>query len=501
MRRSALVWGVIVLAGPGSARAEEPVPAVEVEMVRPDRQLQAVLALFEGSRAPSPAAALAAWRQATGREDVLDRTWQAAIAALNPGMVRELATFDGTRLLAGDGGDGAWRWCVVVPRDDGTLEALATALALTDGAAEEPLGEGVAVDRLGGPGSALLARSAGGAVAIGPDRGALAWGLGRLGGADRPGPGIESGWLARVDGAALGRASGSAGRRAAGVLGGLGIASVEVRAGLAGEELRAEVESRVGGGGDGPAIEAGWLDVVPGEGVAAAFALALDRATVDAAFEALDGWEKADAGRAGAAPIRARLNLLANAAGVRPEVELWPALRGVSGFVETDEGGRPVGGLLALHAGDEASARRLAGTVVPRLLRPWGGGLGGMDGVRVEARGRTVLVGSGGAIVWRASSALADPGRSAGPGLRVRLGDRGASRFGAFWPDRWGLAPAGTPLAGGLEGAPPVVWVGRREGGVARDVVRWDGPRGAIRRTLERLPMESPPGGDPAGPG
>src|SRR5690606_38702802 len=37
-----------------------------IEIIRPDRQLDAVLGLFRGSRAANPAAAMASWRRATG---------------------------------------------------------------------------------------------------------------------------------------------------------------------------------------------------------------------------------------------------------------------------------------------------------------------------------------------------------------------------------------------------------------------------------------------------
>src|SRR5438477_7441967 len=88
--------GCALVAGVTAARAagaEPPRPAVTVRLVGPDRQGAQVLDWFRGARAPHPAAALAAWRRATGRH--LSKAREAAIAAFNPEMVRELRVLDG----------------------------------------------------------------------------------------------------------------------------------------------------------------------------------------------------------------------------------------------------------------------------------------------------------------------------------------------------------------------------------------------------------------------
>src|SRR3954447_431252 len=156
-RLLALLW----LAAHGTARADGPgpPPALEVRLVRPDEQWSRVLALFEGTRVPQPAAALSAWKRATVPQRALSRTWEAAIDAFNPGMVREMRSLDRGELVVGfDRDDGAPRWHATLPRDDGTIAALAPALALTDGGREAPIGD-LAVDRLGPPGSPLAVRS------------------------------------------------------------------------------------------------------------------------------------------------------------------------------------------------------------------------------------------------------------------------------------------------------------------------------------------------------
>ena len=51
----------------------------------------------------------------------------------NPEMIREWRTLDDSDLVVGlDPADGHLRWFATVPRDDGTLSALATAIVLTD---------------------------------------------------------------------------------------------------------------------------------------------------------------------------------------------------------------------------------------------------------------------------------------------------------------------------------------------------------------------------------
>src|SRR4051794_12160449 len=91
--------------GPGAWR-----PALTVRLDRPDRQLERLIDRFEGSRAPHPAAALAAWKRATGGRASLGKPLEAAVAALNPAMIRELRTFDGAELVLGFDDEGRRRW-------------------------------------------------------------------------------------------------------------------------------------------------------------------------------------------------------------------------------------------------------------------------------------------------------------------------------------------------------------------------------------------------------
>ncbi len=143
----------------GPARGSDAPPALTVRLVRPDLQGERLLALFQGSRSPHPASALAAWKRATRGN--LGKAREALIALLNPAMVPELKALDeATLVLRFDPGAGHARWHAIVPHDDGTVSALATALVLTDGTSAPALGI-TSVDRLGPPGAPLIARAPG----------------------------------------------------------------------------------------------------------------------------------------------------------------------------------------------------------------------------------------------------------------------------------------------------------------------------------------------------
>src|SRR5271157_5311927 len=162
-----LIVGLVVMQpranaiGPEQATSGEP---IVVRLVHPDRQAAAVLHLFEGCAAPHPAAALAAWKRSTRDPDQLGKPLEAVISFFNPEMVREWSVFHEARFqLEFDPETGSGRWRLTVPGDDGTLAALITALRLSGGGNEAPVGNGtIAVNRLGGPGAAVAARIGGG---------------------------------------------------------------------------------------------------------------------------------------------------------------------------------------------------------------------------------------------------------------------------------------------------------------------------------------------------
>ena len=105
---------------------------------------------------------LAAWKRSTREPDQLGKPLEALISFFNPEMVREWSVLHEARFELGfDSETGSRRWRLTVPGDDGTLAALITALRLSGGSNEEPVGNGaMAVNRLGGPGAAVGARGA-----------------------------------------------------------------------------------------------------------------------------------------------------------------------------------------------------------------------------------------------------------------------------------------------------------------------------------------------------
>jgi hypothetical protein len=466
------------------------------------------LALFEGSRATSPAAALAGWKRATRGTQTLGKGWEAAIAALNPEMFRELKLLDGGEVAFALGPHV--RWYAALPSDDGTFGALATAMALTDGAAETPI-HGASVDRLGPPGAPLMARTARGLVVAGT-RDDVTIALSRLQRSPTQAPPVETGWLVHVDPLPLREHGNLTGARLAEALLALGFGSLDGRVSLDGQQLTAVVEgvsSRVIPQSEG--IVPAWLDWVPKENVVAAISLAFDPRpdTWDALFALADRVEKVDPAFAKTAPLRARLNVLALGARVRPEVDLWPRLRGITACATLDAAGECDGILIAVHAVDPAAAELLMRDVVPRLavllkpsetnaeLKPSGvlshGSVRGRP-LRSTRRDATILIGWGEEIVSRALAAGNDQACSAGEAIRVSWSEIAPQRAGAFWPGRLRRVVApGTPLAAALEPAQPVLWWGTDDARRSRDRIVWNGLGAIVRRFLERLPLEPAP--------
>ena len=508
-----------------------------IRLVRPDQQCERLIGLFRGARAAHPAAALASWRRTASGREGLGKAAEAAIALLNPAMEREYRTLRDAEIGLGFGpAEGEVRWRVRVPGDDGTFAAVATALALTGGGSDPPL-DGVAVDRLGPPGAPLMARSPE-MLALAGTRDELRAALEEVPSGGAGPDAIDSGWIVRLDPAAL-RLSGSPGRRrAADLLRATGFETIEGTAGLEGDAVAVAVTARSSnplppgegarrageghpGGGNAPAegapsLDPRWLDAMPASTTAVAVALALDPRPEawDSAFAAADRLERTDPARAGVAPLRIRLNLMAAAAGVRPEVDLWPHLRGVSGCLLADRSGRLEGAMLALHTDDPSASLRLADSFLPRVARfvtrEAGPDEPMPDGVRrigqiagrplmLARRGETVLIGWGESALSACLDAREHPERSASEVIRSGWGPIPPQRAGAFWPGRVrGLVPAGTPVALALAETPPVLWSGRTEGAVARDILRWAGLSGLVRRFLEHLPLDPPP--DPSSP-
>jgi hypothetical protein len=362
----------------------------------------------------------------------------------------------------------------------------------------------------------VMAHAPGGLTLAGP-RDALAAALTR----DRPRaraevPGFappDSGTIVKVDPEGLGRSGPILRRRLAEAIRALGCRSVDAVGGLEAETLSLSVTMTLA-----PplltsaSIDPAWLDGLPAEGLVAAFAWAVvpGEEALARAFFLADCVERADPAHADVAPLRTRINLLAATARVRPEVDLWPHLRGLSAALLADPEGRISGALVALHTDGIESAAQIAGQVLPRLapllgLRPEPAGtpdrprlLGRLRDrpLYLDQQGATVHLGWGEPSVAPLLEAGRNPSRSIGPTLRALAlrEEVPPQRFGAFWPGRLALAPiVGEPLARTIAEAPPVVWSGKLEPSRASDLVSWTGLRDGVRRFLDRIPLEPPP--------
>lgn len=519
-----------------TARAEDPElkPALVVRSIHPDRQAAAVIDLFQGSRAANPAEAMAAWRRATGRHDAIGKPLQAVAALFNPLMVPELRPLHGAEFgLISTGGAPGFRWGLIVPNDDDLVTALITSLRLSGGA-DEPtiLDPPVAVERLGEPGAAMAARLPGALVfasapdvlaaeverlrageinpnapspLFGPDDSGFAIALypDRVAGNDRMAPGLS---------------------RFATLARGLGLTAAHGRLGVDGDRLSLALVSqfkREGEGGDSveasPAVDPSWLAWFPERQTAATAAVALGRGAAfwDGLFQVADAIDRADPARADLAPLRTRLNFLGMARGVRLEADLWPRLQGASFGVLIDDGASPelAGAVVALHAVDAESARRILDRVVSPLASLAGAGaagpvddgadapraLGRVSGRPLEALAKdaTVLIGWGEGALDRALKSAESPDESLAAFLKNEsdeLDDRPINRFGAVWPDRTvmmfeALEP-NSPLAAAMTGAAPVVWRGGWDGAEAWDALQWSQLPGVVARFLERIPQK-----------
>lgn len=482
-------------------------PAVRVRVESPGRALEQVLRLFEGTRASDPATALANWKRATKGREGLGKGPEAIIAAMNPSMVRELQTLDGARFVldfAPD--DGATSWSFTVPKDDGTFAAAATAMALTDGHAEAPL-DGAEVDRLGNrPDASLMAR-AGETVVIANSRDALAVALSRKDGRreTRPATGklevvISASGLARsprplvrgIGEAMLGLDTPNPTADVVFVAGGL-------RGLMVGPRL---------GTGAVATIDPAWLSQVPAS-ASAAFSIAIDGRdeSWNRVFAALERVERADPANQGRTPLRPRIGLTARLAGVDLERDVWPKLRGLTGFV-VGAAADPEGIALAVHVSDDSSAATLRDRVLPQVAKTLRLAQAADDNLppgakplgRVRSRTvwavvppnlpRTVWIG------WGVRGRPADwhEDRPAKLIESIPAGDRdqikALSRWGWALPGRLGLAPKGSPLADALSACGPALWQGRDDPAGAKDTFSWDGLDRGVRRFLELVPQE-----------
>ncbi len=547
-RSIVLVAGILVhgyWAADGFAEPPGDDPLV-VRLVHPDRQAAEVLRLFEGSGMPHPAAALAAWKLSAPNHGSLGKPLEAVIAFFNPEMAREWSVLHDAELrLNLSAAGGVPRWHAFVPRDDGTIAAAVTALHLTDGGAEPPLGElgsALQVERLGPPG-AMVATRLGDSVIFGssPDElfravrriqtdpaapGAANSEKGRGSGIEAPRDGLESGLLFVFDPLRLHIAKDGplAWRRAAEVFRALECARLEGKLALHGERLALDVTTALDRRAPAPrpegvlaAVDFGWLKLIPAAGVMGLVSAAFEPSAAfwNTAFAVADRVDRADPAHAALAPLRSRVDLLAAAAGASLETDLWPHLKGLTACLvgAGEKPGTPTCALFILHVDGDAAAERIATEVVPRMAnllsgtKPQGQPRGAVAAGSAQRlgmvkgqpltewrRGRDVLVAWGDEVETKCRDVDGRPERSVAALCNgwAQAGKRPPQRIAAVWPARcWGpprnLA-ADAPGWHVLEEDPPVVWCGWNDLDSAFDSIDCSGLRERIRRFMDRIP-------------
>ena len=499
--------GTLILTALGAEEAAKaPTPLLSVRLVRPEKMGASVIDLFRGSRADHPAAALAAWRHVS-RNPGLGKRREALISVFNPAMVREMKVLDGAEFRLVPRPDTATSWQVVFPRDDGTLKAAASAIALTDGTTETDI-DGHTVFRLG-PADSAFALEKESQLLLASDMEML-----RASFPEEPTPTTLKdfeGCLVRLDPKGLRGLKTLNALRVAEALETLGCTEGTGQLTLIGQAIDFRLTTRLKDPlMSRPALDPDWMSMIPKDGVVAAVAVAVDTSpsSLEFLFSLFDRVEKVNAAYAGVAPLRSRLNLLAATVKVFPDQDLWPVLRGLTAVALANPVGEVSGGLLALHARDEAGARILFDRVLPRIAKAYFGeeklvpgpddirpyGVIGGQPMTSKLRGKSILLAWGNNSLANGLEAWDHPDHSAGQALVESWGSKPPQRCGAFWPGRLReIVSPGSALAKSFQEAPPMTWVGFFEGDTLRDQIRWTELSGVVKRWLEALPLDPPP--------
>ncbi len=506
------------VASAATGQEAEPVPAIRVRLDHPDEQLERLLDCFKGTKAASPAAALAAWKRASREPNQLGKPLEALIAALNPNMVGELKSLHGAEVsIRFDPETGLPIWSAFLPHDDGTFAAVASALVLSGGAAEPPIEE-MAVDRLANPGSALMARIEAGTL-LASNRAELKSAKTRLERLAEPGKyncglevvvepgalaGSQSVTVRRI--AELIRASEQTNRELARIYGSLHARLNIGRAGLLdGTILYMDQRTfpKV-------AVNPAWYDWTPRDRAFTIFAFGVDPSpkSWESLFALANRIEKVDPDRANVADLQLRLDLLARVSGINLQADLLGHLIGISGWVGSTDGKAIDNAALVLHLDDGDVAERLANHLKPipgagskpagEPDRPrWLGQVAG-QALRVARSERAVIVSWGEGALEASLKARNDLDHSSGPIIRkLKFDETKPMAGGVIWPERipgLGLKPA----TGGNEAYTvdlrSVFWkiTSKDDLSLTVSFAVLD-LKGIIRRFLNQLPLDPPP--------
>jgi hypothetical protein len=224
----------------------------------------------------------------------------------------------------------------------------------------------------------------------------------------------------------------------------------------------------------------------------------------NAFFEAWDRLEKLDPARAKTAAVRTRLNLFLGTLGLHPEREVWPGIRGSSGWLEVDESGRIAGGCVVLLFDQAQRVERISRALErPGILGGFAGALGGGRGPGEAERG-VVIRGEGVRLVvcW-GDPAGDEAGRAEGDVNISEMwpaaseGLAGWDRAVVVWPGAWvKTIPLDSVASAGLKASGPIVWVGRTRGDSMEERITWSGLSRMVRSAFEAVSAEREPRGE-----
>lgn len=465
-------------------------PFLTIELAGIDRQWTRVIALMDETPFADPATALSAWKRQGGTRRTLGKPLEALIAALNPATARRLSALNGSRLSFQHMQDDTLRWWASIPDDRGIAADLATALALTDGRAEEPLNSfpDSQVERLGSPASTLIARS-GRRLALAGDRPALGAALRELN-ARRPAgeTGIPDGSGCQIRFLPTEVTGASAEFKAvASALVKIGVQAIDAKAVIHDDEFSIQTITTCKRPTEpGRAIDRTWLAWLPADADAAlSLVLYPEGDSWPSLFDAVDAYQRADPANANLAPSRLRLNLLLRAAGIQFERDVRPALLGVSIAIRSDTPGirlsRSSWIIVTLHLDDNTSAKRIVDGLSTNLA--------GRFGLEVDRRGRDVVIARGRPINRDRAGSAEQPEANLAAFLVTLLQDEAPSRIGYLQAGRLARQLTSIEIPESLEEATPIVWTGRG----SHDLIRSSNLRRLVQRATEAAVQDREP--------
>lgn len=500
---SAALWlfaGLCAAAPTGDGPSAKVLPDradLEVAVDRPEAFCNGVLALFTAERYPSPAAAIAAWKRASGGSCPLPKAWEAGLVTINPEMAREWRCLDGGTFelrWAGGSAPGAPRWRVRLPKAGDSGEAMLTALALTLSGKPIPAAD-TTVLRLGAAPDSPVGRVQGDCLVV-------ASGLAELAQAENPSgsavpPTGRPGASARINLEALGAADAPLiYRQLARLLTGFGAAEIAAHISLEADQLAIRLEGRSPAEPPGPsvfaAIDPDWLAFIPRDRAIAAICLGLNRdpAASDRLIAAIDRALRLDPREHKAAPLETRLKLWSALLGWDARAELGAHCRGVILIaLSSDRDPENPDWCACLQLDSPTIAATGSERLRHRLNRVLG-----RDAVPfIAAVGTALVIGSDeSACNLCIAAAKEGPGSVPAP-LRPAAGAVPRVRLGAFWPAR---RPESRRRLGAraeaLDRAGPVVWEGFEPAakGASLDVITIARLKTLVHETLESLPID-----------